>query len=156
LEPSILQHDLLDKNRPLALRIERAFGSHDDPIEAIQQRVDAEFGPDCILWEGDAQTFQFRYVSPSAERLLGYPCSRWLEEPTFWADTIVHPDHRRHAIAYCAVCTGRGADHDFEYLACAADGRTLRLYDVVRVVLGARGLATHLRGLMFPIPPDPR
>lgn len=116
----------------------------------MTQRAQQEFGPECIVWEGDAQTFQFSYVSPSAESLLGYPCSRWLEEPTFWADTVVHPDHRRTAVSYCALCTGRGADHDFEYLAQGADGRVVTLYDVIRVVLGARGVAVRLRGIMFP------
>ena len=34
---------------------------------------------DGIVWEADAQTFQFTFVSPQAERILGYPCSQWTD-----------------------------------------------------------------------------
>ena len=36
---------------------------------------------DSIVWEIDARTFQFSFVSKKAERLLGYPVERWLHEP---------------------------------------------------------------------------
>ncbi|MEK7225926.1 MAG: PAS domain S-box protein, partial [Bacteroidota bacterium] len=38
-----------------------------------------------IVWEADAKTFVFSFVSERAERLLGYPISKWIEEPLFWA-----------------------------------------------------------------------
>jgi PAS domain-containing protein len=28
---------------------------------------------DAIIWEANAKTFQFRFVSPQAERILGFP-----------------------------------------------------------------------------------
>jgi len=51
---------------------------------------------DGIFWEADAQTFQFTFVSAQAERMLGYPAARWLDEPTFWKDHI-HPEDRETA-----------------------------------------------------------
>lgn len=104
-----------------------------------------------IAWEGDAQTFQFSYVSDTAEHLLGYPRQRWVKEPTFWADTVVHPEDRNDAIAFCALATGKCEDHDFVYRATTADGRTVLLHDVVRVVGGELGVASRLRGIMIPI-----
>ncbi|MCU1340323.1 MAG: signal transduction histidine kinase, partial [Bryobacterales bacterium] len=46
---------------------------------------------DGIVWEGDARTGEFSFVSEQAERLLGYPVERWLREPDFWVSHI-HPD----------------------------------------------------------------
>ena len=46
-----------------------------------------------IAWSASAQTFRFTYVNPAAEKLLGYPVSRWLEEPHFWAEHL-HPEDR--------------------------------------------------------------
>ena len=105
---------------------------------------------DAIVWEGDAQTFQFSFVSKAAEKILGYPAERWYE-PDFWADVVIHPDDRDHAIAYCALATGQGRDHTFEYRARAADGRLVWLRDVVRVVLGDKGIPVSLRGVMIDI-----
>ena len=48
---------------------------------------------DGIVWEGDAQTGMFTFVSPAAERMLGYPIESWLTERTFWIDRL-HPDDR--------------------------------------------------------------
>ena len=35
---------------------------------------------DGIVWEADAKTFEFTFVSENAERLLGYPKEKWLEK----------------------------------------------------------------------------
>lgn len=141
--------DRLAQDPALSQRLERVFGSASDPMTALEQRAREtlpEF--DVIVWEGDAQTFEFTFVSASAEAVLGYPCRRWLTEPTFWCDTVVHPQDRNDAIAYCALATGQGRDHDFVYRALASDGRTVWLHDIVRVVIGAKGIAQHLRGVM--------
>jgi PAS domain-containing protein len=132
--------------------VKRAFGDGSEPIESVAQRAEALFaGVPIIVWEGDAQTFQFSFVSQSAEALLGHPCSRWVSEVSFWADQVVHPADRDEAIAYCALATGKGRDHAFEYRATAADGRTLTLIDYVQVVRGPRGIATRLRGIMIDV-----
>lgn len=145
-----LATDLLVAGDDLSARLDRVFGSNDDPMHDVAKRAAAML-PEMktIVWEGDPQTFQFTYVSEPAEELLGYACSRWTTEPTFWADTVVHADDRNDAIAYCALATGQCRDHDFRYRARSADGRTLLLHDVVRVVLGSRGVPERLRGVMI-------
>lgn len=136
-----------------AEKIVRIFGAADDPITLVDHRA-RQLLPDLmpIVWEGDAQTFQFGYVGSVAETVLGYPASRWTVEPTFWADVVVHPDDRNDAVAYCALATGQGLDHDFQYRARCADGRVVRLHDIVKVVKSARGVAERLRGLMIQLP----
>src|SRR6266480_2404681 len=56
--------------------------------EAHQNYVTLVNSLDGIVWEADAQTFAFTFVSPQAERMLGYPLARWTTEPTFWKDHI--------------------------------------------------------------------
>ncbi len=102
-----------------------------------------------IVWEADAATFQFSFVSEQAERILGYPVERWLSEPTFWKDHL-HPHDREWAVPFCERATGENRDHDFEYRMIAADGRVVWLHDLVTVVVDD-GRATQLRGVMVDI-----
>lgn len=135
---------------PLALR--SVFGSGRDSIAAVQARAREAFpGTRFIAWEGDPATFAFSYVSADAEAMLGHPARDWLASSTFWVDRIVHPDDRRDAMAYCALATGKGRDHLFEYRALRADGSTVWMLDYVNVVRGGRGLPSRLRGIMFDV-----
>lgn len=134
----------------LAKRIAEVFGEDNDPIEAVEARALkhlAELSP--IVWEGDAQTFHFSFVGGAAETVLGYPAQRWIDEAPFWAETVVHPEDRTDAISYCALATGKCADHDFQYRGIAADGRVMHLHDIVKVIVGSRGIPVRLRGIMF-------
>jgi PAS domain S-box-containing protein len=101
---------------------------------------------DGIVWEADAQTWKFSFVSKQAERLLGYPLQRWLTEPTFWA-THIHPDDRVGAITYCAEAIEEKRDHEFVYRMMAADGRKVWLRDIVTVVV-ENDQPVKLRGVM--------
>lgn len=129
----------------------RAFGGDDEPLASVERRL-RELFPErsFIVWEGDAQTFEFSEVRGDSMALLGYRDELWLQ-PGFWAETIVHPDDRRDAIAFCALATGQGSDHVFEYRARARDGQVVWLEDHVKVLFGARGIAARLRGVMFDI-----
>src|SRR3954453_19327054 len=97
------------------------------------QYLDLVQGLDAIVWEADATTFQFTFISERVEALLGYPVERWLSEPRFWADHML-PEDRDSAVNYCAACTRAVQDHRFEYRICAADGRIVWLRDLVHVV----------------------
>lgn len=136
-------------------RLARIFGRATDPMVELERRAHAEL-PDheVVVWEGDATTFGFTYVSPSAERLFGYPVGRWTEDERFWADVIVHPEDRDEAIAFYALATGRNQGHTCNVRAVTASGEVLTLHDVVRVVLGRRGVASRLRGVMIVVPPE--
>src|SRR5438105_5005644 len=87
-----------------------------------------------IVWEADAETLVFSFVSEQAERILGYPLQRWLREPTFWKDHI-HPVDRDRAVRFCQEAMAHKRSHDFEYRMTAADGRVVWLRDLVTVVV---------------------
>ncbi len=116
---------------------------------AQRRRDELVASVDGIVWEADAQTFRFNFVSAQAERLLGHPIARWLDEPTFWVDHI-HPEDRHGAVQYCMSCTRELRDHRFDYRMRAADGRYVWLQDVVTVVV-KDGRPTELRGIMVDI-----
>lgn len=121
----------------------------DDALKASEQRFrDIVNTTDGIVWEADATTFTFTFISQQAERLLGYPADDWLQ-PGFWVANL-HPDDRVWAPAYCASYTERVEPHDFEYRFIARDGRTVWLHDLVTVV-AVDGAPRWLRGIMVDV-----
>ena len=46
---------------------------------------------DAIIWEADATTWQYTFVSQRAEEILGYSVEQWLTEPEF-AVKLIHPE----------------------------------------------------------------
>ncbi|MER3522778.1 MAG: hypothetical protein C4326_01585 [Ignavibacteria bacterium] len=114
--------------------------------QAYAQLIDSIDG---IVWEADASTLQFVFVSKQAERVLGYPLERWTSEPTFWKDHI-HPDDAGWAVGYCIEATAAMRPHEFEYRMIAADGRVVWLRDIVSVVQ-EDGRPIKLRGIMVDV-----
>lgn len=107
-------------------------------------------GIDAIVWEADAETWEFTYVSPQAESILGYPVESWLTEPDFWVN-MLHPDDREWAAARCREASDRGGDHDLEYRVIAAEGREVWLRDCVKVHVDLDTERRFLRGVMTDI-----
>lgn len=104
---------------------------------------------DGIVWEADAQSFHFTFVSEQAERILGYPLDRWMNEPEFWQNHI-HEEDRNWAVNYCANTTAEGKSHQFEYRMLAADGRILWMRDIVAVIV-ENNIPVRLSGIMVDI-----
>jgi PAS domain S-box-containing protein len=102
-----------------------------------------------IAWEADPLTFHFYFVSPHAERILGYPARQWIEDPDFWK-THTHPDDIEWSSTYCRDASARGVDHEFQYRMIAADGQIVWLHDIVTVVRLDNG-SVRLRGIMFDV-----
>jgi len=105
---------------------------------------------EAIVWEADATTRRFTFVSHGAELVLGHPVDQWLRTPDFWASHI-HPADREPTLQYTRTATAEGRDHTLEYRAVAADGRVVWLRNLVHVVRNAQGQAQHLRGLMLDV-----
>ena len=120
-----------------------------EAVAAQQRFVDLVNSVEGIVWEADAQTFRFSFVSKQAERILGYPTEQWLNEPTFWKDHL-HPEDRDWAVQFCLHATGENRSHDFQYRMIAADRRVVWIRDLVTVVVG-NGRATRLRGVMVDV-----
>lgn len=105
---------------------------------------------DAIVWEADALTLEFTYVSKGAERILGFRPDQWIGKPGFW-ESLIHPDDRKRTVAFCRSAIEHCNDHQFEYRAIAADGREVWLHDIVRIVVDNDGMPRLLRGVMTDI-----
>ena len=116
---------------------------------SLEQRAAIIESVDGIVWEANPETVQFTFVSPQAERVLGYPVSQWTGEPTFWADHL-HPDDRDRAVESCLRACREKRNHQLDYRMVAADGRPVWLRDIVTVVVEG-GRLTKLRGIMVDI-----
>ena len=121
------------------------------PVLSHERFLDLVQGLDAIIWEMDAVTWTFTFVSDRAQDILGYPIYQWFEEPRFWQDRLLHPEDRDWCIDFCVTATNEAKDHVFEYRAIAADGRIVWLKDLVRVVCNAQGQPQLLRGVMVDI-----
>jgi PAS domain S-box-containing protein len=113
--------------------------------ERFQNLVNSTGG---IVWEADANTFNFTYVSQEAERLLGYPIEEW-KTAGFWANHL-HPDEKEKTIAFCVSQTEKMEAHDFIYRFKSKKGNYVWLRDIVNIVI-ENGKPRWLRGVMFDI-----
>ena len=114
--------------------------------EQLRELVDSVDG---VVWEADAETLSFLFVSSQAQDLLGYPPQRWTSEPNFWVEHV-HPEDRERTVALCRTATAALQHHTFEYRMCAADGRIVWVRDIVTVIAEA-GRPVRLRGILLDV-----
>jgi PAS domain S-box-containing protein len=131
-------HDITERKK-----IEEEIRRSKEDFTSLVDSVDG------IVWEADAQTFQFTFVSQQAVRLLGYPLKMWTEESTFWTDHI-HPQDREWAVNFCITKSKEGKSYQFEYRMIAADGSIVWLRDIVSVIR-QRDQIVSLQGIMIDI-----
>ncbi|MFW6206462.1 MAG: PAS domain-containing protein [Gemmatimonadota bacterium] len=107
-------------------------------------------GVRAIVWECDAQTWEFSYISQGVEEILGYPVEAWYQDVDLWADTI-HPEDRDWVVSACRRGTEEARDSTLEYRSIARDGKVVWLRDVIHVVTDESGRADRLQGVMIDI-----
>lgn len=102
-----------------------------------------------IVWEADAETFRFTFVSKQAERRLGYPTDLWLSDPDFWKDHIF-PDDLEQVIALWTKGVAEGKGFDLTYRIITSAGPTTWVRNIASVsVEGNQPI--NLRGIMVDI-----
>ncbi|MDX1566521.1 MAG: PAS domain S-box protein [Longimicrobiales bacterium] len=107
-------------------------------------------GVRAIVWECDARTWEFSYISPGVEEILGYPVELWYQDVDLWADTI-HPEDRDWVVNACRRGVEETRDSTLEYRSIARDGTVVWLRDVIHVVTDETGEADRLQGVMIDI-----
>jgi len=121
-------------------RLRTAAEASERRLRELVQSIDA------IVWEAEAKTHQFTFVSQRAEQILGYPVGQWLSQADFWEQHL-HPLDREQAVGARRQAIAEGRDHSLEYRVLAADGRQVWLHDTIHVVLDAEGHPIQLRGV---------
>jgi diguanylate cyclase (GGDEF)-like protein/PAS domain S-box-containing protein len=104
-----------------------------------------------IVWRADPVTFRFIFVSAEAVSILGYPISKWLDEPDFWQNYLHEEDKEGVLNAYLqGKVSTTNQNYDQEYRMIAADGHIVWLRDIATLVVEA-GIITELYGFMIDI-----
>ncbi|MEX0724278.1 MAG: PAS domain S-box protein [Gracilimonas sp.] len=142
-DPSI--KGIVDNFRDITDRVnyQEAIEETKEKYQSLIQTMDG------IIWEADAQTFIFNYVSPQSKYILGYEPEEWIGKEGFWKN-LIHPDDRDEAVDYCHYQTQKGINHTFEYRIKHKSGHYIWLRDIVTVV-SVDGSPRSLRGLMIDI-----
>jgi PAS domain S-box-containing protein len=104
---------------------------------------------DGIVWEADAETMRFTFVSRKAEELLGFPSEQWLTQARFWRNRI-HPDDLDRVTQAIERARAERQGTELTYRMIGADGRNVWLRDRVAVVAQNDG-AVKLRGIMVDV-----
>ncbi|WP_394772497.1 PAS domain-containing protein, partial [Mucilaginibacter sp.] len=102
-----------------------------------------------IVWEADATTLQFTFVSDHAKQILGFSPEEWLGQPSFWENHI-HPGDRDEVLNYYNTKSRGAKSYSFEYRMVKADGGTVWIKDIVSVIKEGTK-QKWLRGLMLDI-----
>ncbi|UVE17404.1 EAL domain-containing protein [Pseudomonas sp. LS44] len=138
---------ILRINRRLSAEIGQRVALEEDLRSSEQHYRGLVESLSAIAWEMRLSDHCFTYVSPHAEKLLGYPLSEW-REPGFWQRTL-HPDDAQQAIDYCFGESSAGRDHTLDYRMIAANGRVVWLRDIVTLI--KHGDELLMRGLMIEV-----
>jgi len=104
---------------------------------------------DGIVWESDAVTLDFHFVSLQAERMLGYPVEAWYQEPQFWRKHL-HPEDCAQTIAFFDVAEARLQPFTAEYRMVRRDGGVVWIRDIVSIT-AAEGRPAILHGVMVDV-----
>lgn len=137
------------------LRVNRRLRQEMDKRKALEERLRSSEqhyrglveSLSAVAWQMRLTDQCFTYVSPHAEKLLGYPLDEW-KVPGFWQRTL-HPEDAEWVEQYCLRESLAGRDHSLSYRMLAADGRTVWIRDIVTLMPDEEG--PLLRGLMVDI-----
>ncbi|PKD42849.1 PAS domain S-box protein [Rhodohalobacter barkolensis] len=142
-DPSI--NGIVDNFRDITEKVEadKKLRESNEKFQSLVQSIDG------IFWEADANTFNFYYISPQVEEILGYTPEQWLNNEGFWQNNI-HPADRDDAIEYYRLEADEGRNHEFEYRFRKADGNYIWMRDVVTVV-SKNGEPDIMRGFLLDI-----
>jgi PAS domain S-box-containing protein len=102
------------------------------------------------IWEMEVPTLKITFVSDQIQGSLGFPLEKWLREEDFWVKHV-HPEDRQLVIERCHKAISEGQDYSFQYRAISAQGNTIWLQDIVRVVRDETGKIRQLRGVMVDV-----
>lgn len=119
-------------------------------IHNSRQRIESLINTvDGIVWECDAETLEFTFISKKVKDILGYSAEEWIQDSSFWANHI-HPEDRNNSLKFCQEQINQLKNHVFEYRMIAKNGSIIWLRDIVNVII-ENGKAKSLRGIMIDI-----
>ncbi len=104
---------------------------------------------DCVLWESNVDGSYVSFISPSVERLLGYPISEWYNNPYFWRE-LLYADDADRVLAESNAALVKQENYVSEYRMIAKGGKEVWIRDVVTQIFNS-DKPHQQRGVMFDI-----
>ena len=144
-----LEHRVDERTKELQLeitqrsRIEAELRLSQQKFETLVNSIEG------VVWEADPKTFEFAFVSPQSEKLLGYPRTEWTMDPGFWLDHI-HPDDQVLAHEIRMKGLAQEKSNQLEYRMVASDGRVVWVKEISTFTF-ENGAPRALRGVLFDI-----
>ena len=99
--------------------------------------------------EGESE-WDFLYISPQHEELLGYSTEEWTTSNRFW-ESLIHPDDRERIVAEDRRTDETGEPFRVEYRYIARDGSIVWVRDDAVLVRDEDGTPLFWQGVMFDI-----
>jgi len=103
---------------------------------------------DGIVWEADALTGNFTYISDNCVRILGYSHQDWLSQG-FWSSHI-HPEDRKASVNFRQSHSENLTEHEFEYRFINDKNEIVWIRDMISSITEDGKTSVH-RGLMLDI-----
>ncbi|ABC83885.1 hybrid sensor histidine kinase/response regulator [Anaeromyxobacter dehalogenans] len=98
-----------------------------------------------LVWVIDPDTLVCRFVSPSAEAILGHPTERWTADAGLFAAAL-HPADRDRVLASLRAITAGSPGATLQHRFVRADGSEAWFETAARLLPGEDGAGLELRG----------
>lgn len=139
--------------KELFSNMQLAYKESDDLRHAAQDSEkrfrDLVDGLDAIVWEADADTRHFSFISNQVENLFQLSTDEWLTSADFYKDQIFPEDRKKVLDAYQRSIE-QGVDCQLEYRRLSNDGSIIWVRDNFRIIT-VEGQNKQLRGVMVDI-----
>jgi PAS domain S-box-containing protein len=129
-------------------RIEHALRLNEAKYRSLVEQLPALIYVESVD-EGESE-WDFLYISPQHEKLLGYSAEEWTTDNRFW-ERLIHPEDRERVVAEDARTDKTGEPFKIEYRFIARDGRTVWVHDEAELVYDEDGSALFWQGVMYDI-----
>ncbi len=125
--------DITESKQAQAIVLREAVSTTEERYRDLVEQTGA------IFWEAELDKPGFTFVSQGAERILGFPVDRWLDDPEFWISRV-HQDDREPVVkAWTRARALQSEGGEFEFRGITASGRTLWLHQKVFTHRAASG-----------------
>ncbi|HEY9051068.1 MAG TPA: EAL domain-containing protein [Gammaproteobacteria bacterium] len=124
------------------VKVEQALLESEDLFKQLVESTTA------IPWEINPISWQFTYVGPQAEKLLGYPVSQWYTND-FWLGQI-HPEDKDDVMLFFKNASENDSDRVVEFRMRTSDARYIWI-QVIAKVIRHDGDIDRIQGFMFDI-----
>ncbi|MDA8413197.1 MAG: diguanylate cyclase [Desulfobacteraceae bacterium] len=133
--------------------IQQAY-KESDLLRHLAQESEKRFrdlvdGLDAVVWEADAQSRRFTFISNQVENMFLIPMEEWLSAADFFKEQIERGDRERVLAAY-QRSVEEEAGCRLEYRRISNDGTVVWVQDNIRIVSDEEG-KKQLRGVMVDV-----